>query len=77
MKLKYLENENAFFIIFKGLSMKQITQLFVEVESPTLNTLLMMLGPMPNVNLIFNLYVSGFFTVYFELVFVVNDVSII
>ena len=75
MKLKYLENENAFFIIFKGLSMKQITQLFLEVESPTLNTLLMMLGPMHNVNLIFNLYVSGFFTVYFELVFVVNDVS--
>ena len=26
----------AFFIIFKGLSMKQITQFFLEGESPTL-----------------------------------------
>ena len=36
-KVKYLENEKAFFIIFKGLSMKQITQLFLEGKSPTLD----------------------------------------
>ena len=33
MKLK------AFFFIFKGLSMKQITQIFLEGESPTLSQL--------------------------------------
>ena len=42
-KLKYLGNKRpfkmkytVFFIIFKALSMKQITQFFLEVESPTL-----------------------------------------
>ena len=42
-KLKYLENEKsfldekkAFFIILKWLLMKQITQFFLEGESPTL-----------------------------------------
>ena len=42
-KLKYLENEKSFqdqiksiSIIFKGLSMKQITQFFWEGEGPTL-----------------------------------------
>ena len=41
-KLKYLENEKSFedeiksfFILFKGLSMKQITQAFLEGERPT------------------------------------------
>ena len=35
-KPKYLENEKSFFfIIFKGLSMKQIIQVFLEGESPT------------------------------------------
>ena len=29
--------EKTFFIIFKGLSMKQITHIFLEGESPTLN----------------------------------------
>ena len=29
--------QKAFFINFKGFSMKQITQIFVEGESPTLN----------------------------------------
>ena len=29
--------QKAFFITFKGLPMKQITQLFLEGESPTLN----------------------------------------
>ena len=43
-KLKYLEKEKSFqdeiktfFIIFKGLSIKQITQIFLEGESPTLS----------------------------------------
>ena len=31
--------KKAFFIIFKGLSMKQITQIFLEGESPTLKRL--------------------------------------
>ena len=39
-KLKYLENKRAFkiafFIIIKGLSIKQIAQLFLEDENPTL-----------------------------------------
>ena len=43
-KLKYLENEKSFqdeikdifFIIFKGLSMKQIMKFFLEGKSPTL-----------------------------------------
>ena len=41
--LKYLENEKSFedeikniFIIFKELSIKQITQIFLEAKSPTL-----------------------------------------
>ena len=41
-KLKYLENEKmkqkAFFIIFEGLSLKQIKQTFLEGESPTLKS---------------------------------------
>ena len=41
-KLKYLENEKmkqkAFFIIFEGLSSKQIKQTFLEGESPTLKS---------------------------------------
>ena len=32
--------QKAFFMIFKGLSMKQITQFFLEEESPTLRTLI-------------------------------------
>ena len=43
IKLDYLQqkellrwNKKHFFIIFKGLSMKQITQIFLEGESPTL-----------------------------------------
>ena len=43
-KRQYLENEKSFedeikiiFIIFKGLSIKQITRIFLEGESPTLN----------------------------------------
>ena len=45
-KCKYLENERSFedeikkktfFIVFKGLSLKQIKQIFLEDESPTLN----------------------------------------
>ena len=42
-KLKYLENRKSFvdemkslFILFKGLSLKEITQIFLEGESPTL-----------------------------------------
>ena len=42
-KRKYLENETSFqdeikniFITFKGLSIKQITQIFLKGESPTL-----------------------------------------
>ena len=30
--------QKAFFIIFKGLSIKQITQIFLKGESPTLKT---------------------------------------
>ena len=50
-KLKYLENEKSFkdeiksifhnLIIFKGLLMKQITQFFLEGESPTLKRIKM------------------------------------
>ena len=36
-KFKYLENEKSFFIIFEGLSLKQIKNFFSEGESPTLN----------------------------------------
>ena len=43
-KRLYLESEKSFedeikiiFIIFKGLSIKQITRIFLEGESPTLN----------------------------------------
>ena len=43
-KFKYLENEKsfkdemkAFFIIFEGLSLKQIKKNLLESESPTLN----------------------------------------
>ena len=42
-KLKYHENEKSFqdeiktfFIIFKGLSIKQVTQIFLQGENPTL-----------------------------------------
>ena len=40
-KLKYHENKKslkAFFIIFKGLLMKQTTQFFLDGESPTLKS---------------------------------------
>ena len=42
-KFKYLENESSFKdeINFRGLLMKQITQTFLEVESPTLRSLLL------------------------------------
>ena len=35
----FLHGQKSRFIIFKGLSIKQITQIFVEGESPTLNDL--------------------------------------
>ena len=35
-KFNYLENEKSFFIIFEGLSLKQIKTFFLEGESPTL-----------------------------------------
>ena len=50
-KLKYLENEKsfkgerkAFFIIFKGLSLKQIKQIFLDGKGPTLNCPIFMLS---------------------------------
>ena len=42
VKLKYLEKEKsfkAFSIIFTGLSIKEITQIFLEGESPTLKNI--------------------------------------
>ena len=35
-KFKYLEKEKTFFIDFKGFSLKQIKQIFMEAESPSL-----------------------------------------
>ena len=50
-KLKYLENETilktkqkTFSIIFKGLSMKQITDIFLEGESSTLRPVTLVLS---------------------------------
>ena len=37
MKRAFKIKQKAIFIIFKGFSLKQITQTFVEGESPTLN----------------------------------------
>ena len=59
-KLKYLENEKSFldeikkhlFIIFKRLSIKQITQIFLEIfqegENPTLSSENLLTGFMNN-----------------------------
>ena len=37
MKRAFKMKQKGFFIIFKGFSLKQITQTFLEGESPTLN----------------------------------------
>ena len=37
MERAFKMKQKAFFTIFKGLSMKQITQFFLEGESPTLS----------------------------------------
>ena len=39
MKRAFKVKLKTFFIIFKGLSMKQTTQIFLEGEGPTLNIL--------------------------------------
>ena len=36
MKRAFKMKQKVFFIIFNGLSMKQVTQMFLESESPTL-----------------------------------------
>ena len=58
--------QESFFIIFKGLSLKQTKQIFLEGKSPTLNTSFMhgglvLLGNLDNIELI--IYSKRQFTV--------------
>ena len=74
-KVKYLENEKAFFIIFKGLSMKQITQLFLEGESPTLICILYY--TVCFIHYILHILLSTIYYIMYNLSYVACYVSII
>ena len=74
-KVKYLENEKAFFILFKGLSMKQITQLFLEGESPTLICILYY--TVCFIHYILHILLSTIYYIMYNLSYVACYVSII
>ena len=74
-KVKHLENEKAFFIIFKGLPMKEITQLFLEGESPTLICILYY--TVCFMHYILHILLSIIYYIMYNLSYVVCYVSII